>query len=51
MKHTRQPGEVRLAEAPLIAIGDDDASIRDARTSLLRAAGWQVKDVAAAGTL
>ena len=40
-----------MAESPLIAIGDDDASIRDARTSFLRAAGWQVKDFAAAGTL
>jgi two-component system, chemotaxis family, CheB/CheR fusion protein len=40
-----------MAESPLIAIDDDDASIRDALTSLLRAAGWQVKDFAAAGTL
>jgi hypothetical protein len=40
-----------MAESPLIAIGDDDASIRDARTSLLRAAGWQVKDFAADGAL
>jgi len=40
-----------MAASPLIAIGDDDASIRDARTSLLRTAGWQVKDFAAAGTL
>ena len=40
-----------MAESPLIAIGDADASIRDALKSLLRAAGWQVKDFAAAGTL
>jgi FixJ family two-component response regulator len=50
VKHTRQPGEVRRAESPLIAIVDDDASIRDALTSLLRAAGWQGEDCAAAGT-
>jgi len=40
-----------MAESPLIAIDDDDASIRDALTSLLRTAGWQVKDFAAAGPL
>jgi len=40
-----------MAESSLIAIGDDDVSIRDARTSLLCAAGWQVKDFAAAETL
>jgi DNA-binding NtrC family response regulator len=34
-----------MAASPLIAIGDDDASIRDARTSLLRAAGWSVSMV------
>ena len=39
-----------MTASPLIAIGDDDTSIRDARTSLLRAAGWQGKDVAAART-
>ena len=40
-----------MAESPLIAIVDDEESIRDALTSLLRAVGWQVEDFAAAGTL
>ena len=30
-----------MAESPLIAIVDDDASIRDALESLLRAVGWR----------
>jgi FixJ family two-component response regulator len=30
-----------MAESPLIAIVDDDASICDALTSLLRAVGWR----------
>ena len=32
-----------MAESPLIAIGDDDASIRDARPSLLRSMGWRAE--------
>jgi FixJ family two-component response regulator len=32
-----------MAESPLIAIVDDDASIRDALESLLRAVGWRAE--------
>ena len=32
-----------MAESPLIAIVDDDASICDALTSLLRAVGWRAE--------
>jgi len=37
-----------MAESPLIAIVDDDASIRDALTSLLRAVGWRAEGFATA---
>ena len=37
-----------MAESPLIAIVDDDASIRDALTSLLRAVGWRAESFATA---
>jgi FixJ family two-component response regulator len=37
-----------MAESPLIAIVDDDASIRDALTSLLRAVGWRAEGFASA---
>jgi FixJ family two-component response regulator len=32
-----------MAESPLIAIVDDDESVRDALTSLLHSVGWQVE--------
>ena len=32
-----------MAESPLIAIVDDDESVRDALTSLLHAVGWQAE--------
>src|SRR5262245_62446683 len=37
-----------MAESPLIAIVDDDASIRDALTSLLRAVGWRAESFTSA---
>jgi len=37
-----------MVESPLIAIVDDDASIRDALTSLLRAVGWRAEGFATA---
>ena len=37
-----------MAEAPLIAIVDDDESVRDALTSLLHAVGWQAEAFASA---
>ena len=37
-----------MAESPLIAIVDDDASIRDALTSLLRAVSWRAEGFASA---
>ena len=37
-----------MAESPLIAIVDDDASICDALTSLLRAVGWRAEGFASA---
>lgn len=37
-----------MAESPLIAIVDDDASIRAALTSLLRAVGWRAEGFASA---
>ena len=36
-----------MAESPLIAIVDDDASIRGILTSLLRAVGWRAEGFAA----
>jgi FixJ family two-component response regulator len=37
-----------MAESPLIAIVDDDESVRDALTSLLHAVGWQAEAFASA---
>jgi len=37
-----------MADSPLIAIVDDDASICDALTSLLRAVGWRAEGFASA---
>jgi FixJ family two-component response regulator len=37
-----------MAEAPLIAIVDDDESVRDALTSLLHAVGWRAEAFASA---
>ena len=37
-----------MAGSPLIAIVDDDESVRDALTSLLHAVGWQAKGFASA---
>ena len=37
-----------MAESPLIAIVDDDASICDALTSLMRAVGWRAEGFATA---
>jgi FixJ family two-component response regulator len=37
-----------MAESPLIAIVDDDESVRDALTSLLHAVGWRAEAFASA---
>ena len=37
-----------MVESPLIAIVDDDESVRDALTSLLHAVGWQAEAFASA---
>jgi len=37
-----------MAECPLIVIVDDDESIRDALTSLLRSVGWRAEGFASA---
>lgn len=37
-----------MAESPLIAIVDDDASVRDALTGLLHAVGWRAEAFASA---
>jgi FixJ family two-component response regulator len=37
-----------MAESPLIAIVDDDESVRDALTSLLHSVGWQAEAFASA---
>jgi FixJ family two-component response regulator len=37
-----------MAEPPLIAIVDDDESVRDALTSLLHSVGWQAEAFASA---
>ena len=39
-----------MAESPLIAIVDDDESVRDALTSLLHAVGWRAEAFASAET-
>jgi len=39
-----------MAASPLIVIVDDDESIRDALTSLLRAVGWRAEAFASAET-
>ena len=48
LQNTLQHGRVRVSEPPVIAIVDDDASIREALQSLLRPVGWRAAGFASA---
>jgi RNA polymerase sigma-70 factor, ECF subfamily len=48
LQNTLQHGRVRVSEPPVIAIVDDDASIREALQSLLRPVGWRAAGFALA---
>ena len=48
LQNTLQHGRVRVSEPPVIAIVDDDASIREALQSLLRSVGWRAAGFASA---